>query len=166
MDNVNPAGTLEARAGSGLASEGGGAGGSSWREGKWGRQDADREDGSARSWASAAPRRGGRQGRAGLGSPGESAARTPERAEPEGADMLFREARCSEPVGSPETDQERTPVSEPNEELGPHAVGRQTTALSRTGTRSGGRKPNTEGVHRGSDALVSVFDATRCMPKP
>lgn len=43
--------------------------------------------------------------------------------------MLFREARRSEQVGSPETHQGRTPlgvfrtpVSELNEELGPHAA--------------------------------------------
>ena len=118
------------------------------------------------------PQEGWPAGTSWAGVPWGVCCRTPERADPGGTDMLFREARRSEQVGSPETHQGRTPlgvfrtpVSEPNEELGPHAVGRQTTALSRTRTRSGGRKWNT-GVHRGSDARGGEGRFVCCFPAP
>lgn len=119
------------------------------------------------------PQEGWPAGTSWAGVPWGVCCRTPERADPGGTDTLFREARRSEQVGSPETHQGRTPlgvfrtpVSEPNEELGPHAVGRQTTALSRTRTRSGGRKRNTGGVHRGSDARGGEGRFACCFPAP
>lgn len=127
MDKVNLRGRWRRELGGGLGSEGrpgeGGAGGSAG-EGRraaegllWGERGSG-GDGTLTE-RTGLPAAGGVAGRDELswGPLGSLLQGLQKERNQKVQTVLFREARCSEQAGSPETHQERTPVSEPNEEL-------------------------------------------------